>query len=65
LINGDGDPIFRVILAIRDDHPDLKRKWKSDSEQLAFAVQEERCFMIFSRPYTLFEVICSTMAARP
>jgi len=27
---------------------DLKRKGKSDSEQLAFAVQEERCFMTFN-----------------
>lgn len=26
----------------------LKRKGKSDSEQLAFAVQEERCFMTFN-----------------
>jgi predicted nuclease of predicted toxin-antitoxin system len=27
---------------------DLKRKGKSDSEQLAFAVQEERCFVTFN-----------------
>ena len=27
---------------------DLKRKGKSDSEQLAFAVQEERCFLTFN-----------------
>jgi len=27
---------------------DLKRKEKTDSEQLAFAVQEEHCFMTFN-----------------
>jgi len=27
---------------------DLKRKGKTDSEQLAFAVQEERCFLTFN-----------------
>jgi hypothetical protein len=27
---------------------DLKRKGRSDSEQLAFAVQEERCLMTFN-----------------
>jgi hypothetical protein len=27
---------------------DLKRKGKSDNEQLAFAIQEERCFVSFN-----------------